>query len=124
MYVVYQPSSNTPGVNETIYTQGANTSLTNQSGEAREIVVVGKNMSFSPSSITVKKGERVRITFQNIEGTHDFKLDEFRVGTRRIKAGQRESVEFIADKVGIFEFYCSVIGHRFLGMKGILVVEE
>ena len=73
--------------------------------------------------MTVKKGDRVRITFKNSGGTHDFIIDEFNVATKRLNGGEQDAVEFTADKTGSFEYYCSVGSHRAMGMKGTLVVE-
>lgn len=89
----------------------------------RELTVSGQNFSFSPAKITVKKGETVRITFKNTGGTHDLKIDEFNVATKKIAAGQSEMIKFVADKAGTFEYYCSVGNHRAQGMKGTLAVE-
>ena len=85
--------------------------------------VSGKNFSFTPSEIKVKKGDRVKIVFTNSGGTHDWVLDEFNVKTPRIQSGQTATVEFTADKTGTFEYYCSVGDHRAMGMKGNLVVQ-
>lgn len=89
----------------------------------KEFTVSGKNFSFTPSLITVKKGDRVKITFNNTEGFHDFKIDEYGVATKQAKAPATEVLEFTADKVGSFEYYCSVGAHRAVGMKGTLKVE-
>lgn len=89
----------------------------------REFTVTGQNFSFTPSTMAVKDGDRVKITFKNTEGFHDLKIDEFNVATRQLKAGEEDVVEFIADKTGSFEYYCSVGSHRAMGMKGTLVVE-
>ncbi|MFN2312139.1 MAG: plastocyanin/azurin family copper-binding protein, partial [Spirochaetia bacterium] len=35
-----------------------------------------------------------------------------------------QTVEFVADRAGSFEFYCSVPGHRQAGMYGTFVVVE
>lgn len=91
--------------------------------EVKEFTVTGKSFSLSPSLLTVKKGDRVKITFKNSDGFHDFRIDEFGVATARINGGQEETVEFVADKVGSFEYYCSVGTHRQMGMKGTLKVE-
>jgi len=85
--------------------------------------IEGKPFSFTPNEIRVKKGDRVRIVFSNIEGFHDWKIDEFNAATKKINAGETDTVEFIADKAGTFEFYCSVGTHRQMGMKGNLIVE-
>lgn len=90
----------------------------------REFVVTGQNFSFVPATITAKKGDRVRITFKNVQGFHDFKVDEFGAITPKIQENQDAVVEFTADKAGTFEYYCSVGKHREMGMRGTLVVEE
>ena len=89
----------------------------------KEFVILGKNFSFMPSLITVKKGDRVKITFKNTLGFHDFRIDEYGVATKQAQAPYEEVLEFIADRVGSFEYYCSVGTHRAMGMKGILKVE-
>lgn len=88
-----------------------------------DVTVVGTNMVFDLKEIRVKKGDKVRVTFKNEEGFHDWVLDEFNVKTKQIGAGQEEVVEFTADKVGTFEYYCSVGKHRQNGMFGKLIVE-
>jgi nitrosocyanin len=89
----------------------------------KDFTVDGKNFSFSPSTLTVKRGDRVKITFKNTEGTHDFRIDEFNAKTQVIKSGTLETIEFTADKTGSFEYYCSVGSHRAMGMKGTLIVQ-
>lgn len=89
----------------------------------KEFTVTGKNFSFSPGNLTVKKGDRVKITFVNSAGTHDLKIEGYGVGTKVIQGGATETFEFIADKTGSFEYYCSVGSHRQMGMKGTLIVQ-
>ena len=91
--------------------------------QVHTVTVVGQNFSFTPSQIHVKKGEKVKIVFQNSGGTHDWAIDEFNVHTTRIQGGQSTSVEFTPTKTGTFEYYCSVGSHRAMGMKGNLIVE-
>ena len=74
--------------------------------------------------ITVKKGDTVSITLKNVGGTHDLKVEGYEVGTQKITDGQEETFTFVADKVGNFEYYCSIGTHRSMGMKGTLIVEE
>lgn len=89
----------------------------------KEFTVRGSNFKFTPSEIRVKQGDTVRVTFINESGTHDWNLDEFNVKTKLVQAGQQETVEFVASKIGQFEYYCSVGQHRQMGMKGLLIVE-
>lgn len=92
-------------------------------GETKVIEVSGKSFAFTPSEIRVKKGDTVKINFTNTEGFHNFVVDEFKAQTKKISAGQTDSVQFVADKVGTFEYYCAVGNHRDQGMKGNLIVE-
>ena len=88
----------------------------------REFVVEAVPFSFSLSTMEVNKGDTVRITVKNVKGTHDFKLDEFNVSTAILQEGGEETIEFIADQAGEFEYYCSVGNHREMGMVGTLNV--
>ncbi len=85
--------------------------------------VKGTNFSFSPSTITVKKGDKVKIVFQDDDGFHDLVVSGYNAQTKRVNSGQSSEVTFTADKTGTFEYYCSVGNHREKGMKGSLIVE-
>lgn len=102
---------------------GTPTVSATQVASVKTFTVIGKNFSFSPTEIKVKKGDTVRIVLDNQDGTHDWVLDEFNVHTPRIQTGQTAEVTFVADKTGTFEYYCSVGNHRAMGMKGNFVVE-
>lgn len=90
---------------------------------ARIINVEGGSYYFRPNEIRLKKGETVRIVFSNVSGKHNFVIDELNVKTPITQTGEKVEVEFTPDKVGEFEFYCSVANHRELGMVGTLIVE-
>ena len=81
------------------------------------------NYAYSLETITVKKGQTVRIELTVTQGVHDWVLDDFSAATNQASAGNMVSVEFIADETGEFEYYCSVTNHRAMGMVGILIVE-
>lgn len=89
----------------------------------REFTVSGKNFSYDQNTITVKKGDRVKITFNNTGGFHNLVIDEYGVTTKTAQAPFSDTIEFTADKVGSFEYYCSVGSHRAQGMFGVLKVE-
>lgn len=84
--------------------------------------VEASNFKFSVATMAVNEGDTVKITFKNSQGFHDFVLDEFNVKTKTISSGQSEEVQFVANKKGTFEYYCSVGNHRAMGMVGKLTV--
>ena len=94
------------------------------SSGVKVFTITGTNFSFSPTKLSVKKGDKVTITFDNVAGFHDFKIDEFNVASKKISGGGKDVVTFTADKTGTFEYYCSVGQHRQMGMKGTLTVTE
>lgn len=91
--------------------------------QVKEFSVDAVPYSFSPSSMTVNKGDTVKITLKNKQGTHDLKIDEFKVGTRTLSAGEEQTITFVADKAGSFQYYCSIGNHRAMGMWGTLTVK-
>jgi|SRR3989344_352143 len=89
---------------------------------ARELNIEANNFSFSTRAISVNKGDTIKINFKDNVGMHNFRLDEFGVATKVLKAGESETITFVADKIGEFEYYCSVGTHRAMGMIGKLIV--
>ncbi len=102
--------------------QASSAPTTTQAG-VKQFTVVAQNFAFAPGEIRVKKGDTVKLTLQNQDGFHDLVIDEFNVRTPRIGQGQTADVQFVADKTGTFQYYCSVANHRAMGMWGNLVVE-
>ena len=90
----------------------------------KEFTITGTSFALAPSTMTVNVGDRVRVTFKNSGGMHDFKIDEFDASTKVLKSGEEETIEFVADRAGTFEYYCSLGTHRQMGMRGNLVVTE
>lgn len=74
--------------------------------------------------LVVNQGDTVRITVVNGDPVmHDLKIDAFNVFTGELLADEQTvTVEFVANHAGDFEYYCSVPGHRDIGMKGLLRV--
>lgn len=89
----------------------------------KEFTIDGSNFSFNPSTITVNKGDTVKIIFKDDDGTHNLAIDGYNVSTNVIGGGSRDSIQFVADKAGSFEYFCSVGAHRDLGMTGTLIVK-
>jgi len=109
---------------------------------ADPVVVVPAVRAFSVSAVNyafridgvsnldlrVQLGDTVRIEFTSASGIHDFVIDELDVRTEILASqddfGRIVVLEFVADTLGAFEYYCSIGGHRALGMEGNFIVEE
>jgi heme/copper-type cytochrome/quinol oxidase subunit 2 len=88
-------------------------------GNVVEVNVKMTNFQFDTKEIKAKAGDTIKLTVANETGGHGFAIDEFGVD---VKGG--ETVEFIADQKGEFEYYCSLMcgtGHD--NMVGKLIVE-
>jgi plastocyanin len=112
-------------VNQEMPVVGSNTPemIVEAGKNIQEFDISGAPFKFSVKEIRVKQGDTVRINFTNSEGLHDWVVDEFNARTKQLQAGTSETVEFVADKKGEFEYYCSVGTHRAQGMVGKLIVE-
>lgn len=83
------------------------------------------NFMFNPDVIEAAPGETVTVEIRNVEGMHDFVLEEFNVSSEVTTAGDTTMVEIAvpADaEPGEYEFYCSIGNHRQMGMVGMLRV--
>lgn len=86
--------------------------------EVRTIEVDATSFTYSPSQITLKKGQPVKLVITNTDKTHGITVPEF-------NARGIDSIEFTPDKTGTFEFRCPTqcgTGHR--TMIGTIVVTE
>lgn len=91
--------------------------------EAKTIDIEAGSFYYSLKEIRVKKGDKIKIVMTAKDMMHDFNIDELGVKMPVVKAGETGTVEFTAEKVGEFEYYCSVGQHRKLGQVGTLIVE-
>ena len=92
--------------------------------QSRVIAVSADNWTFSPSAISAKKGEQVKIRLTGIAGAHGFAVPDLGINTA-IAAGQVVDVEIPTDTTGTFSFRCSVpcgSGHK--EMTGTLTITE
>lgn len=94
------------------------------SSQLREFNVRATQFTFDPPTITVKKGDTVKINLTSVDVSHGFAIQEFGLNIMA-DAGETKSGTFIADTVGTFRSFCSVFcggGHK--QMEGTLVVTE
>jgi len=89
----------------------------------REFKVAARKYEFSPATITVKRGDRVRLVLTAMDREHGFKLDEFHI-ERKLPKGEAVTLEFTVDQSGTFPFHCShFCGMGHARMTGKLIVE-
>jgi len=82
---------------------------------------------FNPEHIMVNEGDKVTIHLTNIErardATHGFAIDGYNVNLS-LEPGEASTVEFTADKPGVFPFYCTEFCSALhLEMMGYLLVQ-
>jgi heme/copper-type cytochrome/quinol oxidase subunit 2 len=89
---------------------------------AAEVEVVVSDRGFRPAQITVRKGETVKVLLSSADREHCFAVDALRI-EKRVLPGKRTPVEIVADRAGIFAFYCCLEPQSEV-LKGRLVVTE
>ena len=97
---------------------------TSPSSDSKLINIEAGSFYYKPSTLTLKKGEKVTLKFKAVDMMHDFNVGELGLKIPVTKSGNEISVEFTPDKAGEFEYYCSVANHRQNGQVGKLIVVE
>jgi len=98
---------------------GSGDSSASATGETKEFTINASNFEFDLKEITVNKGDTVKITLKNAEGLHAVMINGYK---KEVKADQ--TITFVADKTGEFDFLCSIFcgaGHG--DMVGKLIVQ-
>lgn len=95
-----------------------------EEGTVKEFAIDAGSFYYKPNEIKVKKDDKVKIVMTSKDMMHNFNIDELNVKIPVTKSGQTNTVEFVADTAGTFEFYCSVGQHRANGQVGTIIVEE
>ena len=88
----------------------------------KEFTMTAKKFDFSPATITVSEGDKVKITIDNLDVPHGFAIKELDV-KQDLPVG-KSIIKFTASKKGTFRFFCSLFcgkGHK--EMEGKLIVE-
>ena len=99
---------------------GSTGSGSSGNSEASAISLTIANVAFGQTSLEAHEGD-VTLTLVNSDPIgHDFTIDALGVKFS-IGANQTQTFTFTV-KPGIYEFYCSVPGHKQAGMAGSLTV--
>lgn len=81
-----------------------------------------RQYEWDPATIIAKKGELVRLIIHNADVKHGLVIPD--LGVNQDVPPDGAIVEFVASKVGTFEFFCSVYcGEGHMEMRGKIVVE-
>ncbi len=92
--------------------------------KTKEFKIEAYQFGYEPETITVKKGDIVKLLATSRDVTHGIYIKEYNINVS-MKKGETKKIEFIADKAGEFEILCSVYcgrGHH--SMKAALVVKQ
>ena len=95
-----------------------------RAAEPRVVRIVAKRFSYTPSEITLKKGEPVVLELISEDRVHGFKLPAFKIRTD-VRPNEVTRVPLTPDRTGTFTFACDVFcgdGHD--DMTGTLIVTE
>jgi plastocyanin len=92
---------------------------------AREIVIEASEYKFTPSTITIKEGESVKITMKNAGAMpHNWVVENMGGASIDLtNPGSSNSIVMTASQKGTFTTYCAIGSHRKLGMEGKLIVQ-
>ncbi|MBI2102078.1 cupredoxin domain-containing protein [Candidatus Woesearchaeota archaeon] len=89
----------------------------------KEFKITAKQFSFTPETIEVNKGDRVRLLVTSTDVPHGISINEYGIN-ERLDPGKEVKIEFTADKEGTFTAFCSVFcGSGHSNMKGKLIVK-
>jgi len=83
----------------------------------REFTIKAFRFGYDPNTITVNKGDKVKITIDNIDTLHGIRIPDLGIKGNEV-------LEFTAEKTGEFIWYCTNMcgeGHR--EMSGKLIVK-
>lgn len=92
--------------------------------DVADFTLVASNGRWSPDTIRVQQGEKVRLHLTSHDVVHGFSLPGYDIDVDVVYPGKVTDVEFVADKAGTFPFQCTVWCHvNHPTMRGQLVVE-
>jgi cytochrome c oxidase subunit 2 len=94
--------------------------------DQKEIVIkiTAKKFEYSPNSVKIRKGIPVIFELTSLDRLHGFNCPKLGVRTN-IEPGKVNRVRILAQKAGVYEFYCDVFcgsGHE--EMTGKIIVED
>ena len=102
---------------------GATARAADISQEPRSIAITAKRFEFVPSTITLKKGETVKLVVKSEDVTHGLFLRPLKIDTD-LAAGETQEITVTPQTAGTFSAICHhFCGSGHGGMKLTVVVE-
>jgi len=101
----------------------SSSSVVSAASDARIIRVEATNWAFTPSTITAKVGEKVKLELVGVSGDHGIGVPALDLDVK-FKAGETVTVDLPTDKAGVYPFRCNVMcGDGHFDMLGTIVIE-
>jgi cytochrome c oxidase subunit 2 len=79
--------------------------------ELPAVEIMASHRGFQPFTVSLRRGEPVRIVLSTADDAHCFAVDAFRL-EKRITPGRTTSFDFTPDRSGTFPFYCCLESGR------------
>jgi nitrous-oxide reductase len=124
---VYPPGTDVLTMSTSPYAIKFGEEKVERNGTNVEIWMSAQRSHFTPDIIRVKQGDRVKLHITNIEqtkdATHGFAVSQYNIQAS-LDPGEVASFDFVADKSGSYNFYCTEFCSALhLEMAGWLLVE-
>lgn len=124
---LYEPGTDVLTMEPSEFAIEAGGEKVERDGNKVEIWATATRSHFTPDIMRVKEGDTVILHMTNIEqtkdATHGFAIADYNIQAS-LDAGETVSFQFVADKVGAFNFYCTEFCSALhLEMAGWLLVE-
>lgn len=121
-------------------TDSTNQNHIEHSANKKSLIIIADGFSFSPNKINMKVGQEVTLSIENTddiehdleiiglkaENTHGNKTHNHSQASNRIhlhaRPGEKQSVTFSPAEPGMYQFICTVPGHKESGMVGTIEV--
>jgi plastocyanin len=96
-----------------------------EGGAGGKITIEMSEYKFSPDTLTASPGATVQVTLKNVGALqHDFHVDVVNATSPLVDPGKSTDFSFTApSQPGQYQFWCTVPGHKELGMVGTLTVQ-
>ena len=101
----------------------SSSSVAAAASDARVIRVEATDWTFTPSTVTAKVGEKVKLELVGVSGDHGIGVPALGLDVK-FNEGETVTVDLPTDKAGVYPFRCNVMcGDGHFDMLGSIVIE-